>query len=114
MSQSFDPLFSVSFILFQLGNRYLKINTTKAQDEILKHPITQFILYFAIVYYSTKNINIALFVAITSILLYTVLLNENHPYHLFPEKWLIDNNIINKPLVSYKENYKENIKALHS
>lgn len=114
MSQSFDPIFSISVILFQLGNRYLKINTTKAQDEIIKHPITQLILYFTIVYYSTKNISISLFVAITSILLYTVLLNENHPFNLFPEKWLIDNKIINKQMVSYKKNYKENIQTLHS
>lgn len=113
MGAMMDPMASLSIILFQIGNRYLKINLTKAQEEILFHPTMQMILYFMIIYYSTKSLYISSIVATVSYLLYSVLLNENHPYNLFPEKWLSERNLVSKPYQSYKENYKNNLKDYH-
>lgn len=110
--QAIDPLFALSVILFQIGNRYLKINITKAQEEILMHPITQMLLYFTIIYYPIRNFYVAAFIAMTSYILYAILLNENHPYNIFPEKWLSE-KINNRPIFSYKDIYKNNIELIH-
>ena len=114
MIPDIDPLFSIIFILFQVGNRYLKIDITKAQEEILQLPITQVIMFFAIVYYSTKNIALSIFIAAMTLLIYNILLNENSNYNVFSERWLKEKNIITRPLNSYKDLYKENMSTLHS
>jgi len=113
MTPDIDPFFSIIFILFQVGNRYLKVNVTKAQEEILKHPLMQLIMYFSIIYYSTKNISLSVFIAIITLLLYNILLNENNQYNVLSEKWLNEKQILKKPLQSYKESYKNNIQDLH-
>jgi|SaaInl85LU_5_DNA_1037374.scaffolds.fasta_scaffold37097_3 hypothetical protein len=113
MIPDIDPLFSLVFILFQVGNRYLKINITKAQEEILKHPFMQIMMYFSIIYYSTKNITLSFFISIITLLLYNILLNENSQYNLLSEKWLNEKQILKKPLKLYKDVYKSNMQNLH-
>lgn len=108
----FDPLLSLSFLFVQIGNRYLKINVTKAQSRIIYHPYFQTILYASVVYYSTRNIlNTAIIVVASYVLLY-VLLNENSEYNILPSKLLYEENI-SQELISYRENYKTNFEKLH-
>jgi hypothetical protein len=113
MIHEIDPLYSIVFILFQVGNRYLKINITKAQQEIVQHPVMQTVMYFAIIYYSTKNVKLSLFIAFITLMLYNILLNEDSPYNVLSEKWLNEKQILKKPLTSYKSLYINNISSLH-
>jgi len=113
MIPDIDPMSSIVFILFQIGNRYLNINTTTAQQEILQHPLMQVVMFFSIIYYSTKNILLSIFIATITLILYNILLNEHHPYNVLSERWLNEKQILNKPFKSYIELYKTNIDTLH-
>lgn len=112
MSFTFDPLVSLSFVLFQIGSRYLKINLTKAQEKILSKPITQGILYASIIFYSTRNLFHTLFIVILSYVFLFVLFNENHKHNILSPKWLYDEKLIDT-MISYKENYKKNFEKYH-
>ena len=112
MPFAFDPLLSISFLFFQIGSRYLKINPTKAQVKILSHPYIQVLLYISIVYYSTRNVENTIIIVVMSYILVNILLNENSQYNILPSKLLYEENL-SDVLVSYKENYKNNLKKYH-
>jgi hypothetical protein len=113
MPLAFDPLVSISFLFFQIGSRYLKIDVTKAQAKILSHPYVQGILYISIVYYSTRNIENTIIIFVMSYILVNILLNENSQYNILPSKLLYEENL-SDILVSYRENYKTNFEKYHS
>lgn len=113
MPLAFDPLVSISFLFFQIGSRYLKINITKAQAKILSHPYVQGLLYISIVYYSTRNVENTFIIVLMTYLLVNILLNENSKYNILPSKLLYEENL-SDVLVSYRENYKTNFEKYHS
>jgi hypothetical protein len=111
----FDPISILMILLFQFGNRFAKINLTKAQEKILVHPITQFAMFLCIAYYSTKNIITSLLIISIAYLFLNVWFNENHKYNILSEKWLISEKIINQlPDTRIKETYKLNLQKFHS
>lgn len=112
----FDPLLLVSIMFFQIGNRFLKIETTKAQEKILTHPYVQFCLYFILIYYSTRDIFITVIIVSVSCLFLFVLFNEKNKYHILSEKWLKNEDLLvdkKNDIVNTKETYKTNLDILH-
>lgn len=110
----FDPISILMILIFQVGNRFAKITLTKAQEKILVHPVTQFVMFFCIAYYSTKNVITSLLIIVTAYLFLNVWFNENHKYNILSEKWLISEKIISQlPDTRIKETYKMNLKKFH-
>lgn len=110
---TFDPLFVLSLIFLQISNKYMQIPITKAQQKIIQHPITQIGMFAIIVYFSTKNVLLTAFIVIMFYILLNILLNENHKLNILPKQWLYKQHIINEPIISYKEVYKNNIEKYH-
>ena len=113
MPLAFDPLVSISFLFFQIGSRYLKIDVTKAQAKILSHPYVQISLYASIVYYSTRSIEHTIFILLMSYIFFKILLNENSEFNILPSKFLYEEKL-SDVLISYRENYKKNLEKYHS
>lgn len=114
----FDPLLLLSIMFFQIGNRYLKINLTKAQEKLLMHPYTQIGLYFMIVYYSTRDLKMTIFIVLLSSLFFFILFNEQSKYHILSEEWLQKENIKTdenneKEVINMTESYKNNLHVIH-
>jgi len=114
MGLVFDPLFSIAIIISQVAGKYLKYDITKAQEKILTHPFMQFVMYFCIIYFSTKNIPLSLIIVLVSFILLHVLLNENHKYNILSPVWLYEEKIIKEEVVSQKDVYKQNINKYNS
>lgn len=113
MNFGFDPLVSLSIIMLQVSNRYMKINITPAQEKILMHPFTQIAMYASIIYFTTKNILLTLFIVIISYLFLVVLFNENHRLNILPKGWLYKENLTDIKSESCKEKYKNNLEKYH-
>ena len=109
---SFDPLSSLLLIVLQISNKYMKLDITKAQEKIFFHPFTQTIMYFSVIYFTTRNVPLSLFIVLLTYILLYVLLNENHKYNILPKIWLYENKIISK-YESDKEKYIENLNKYH-
>lgn len=113
MLPGFDPLILFSIMLLQIANRYMKINITKAQEKLINHPYSQIIMYFCIIYFATRNVFNTVIIVIVSYVFMNILFNENNKHNIFSKSWLYKENLINEPLPSYKDEYKNNIKNLH-
>ena len=114
MSIAFDPLFSLSIILLQISNRFMKISITPAQEKILMHPITQTAMYASIIYFTTKNMILTCLIVIISYMFLTILFNENHKMNILPRQWLYKQNLIPDAGQSSKEMYKNNMDRYHN
>ncbi len=108
-----DPLGIMSLVLMQLGGKYINFNLTKGQEELVKHPITQVIIFGCIIYFTTKNIVITVIVVMISYILIHILFNEYSEFNIFSEDWLYKNKIIKNKSISSKELYKNNIDKYH-
>lgn len=113
MNLAFDPLLSLSLIFLQVSNKYLKINITKAQEKILMHPLSQALMYFIIIFYTTRSVALSMFIVSLSYLFFFILFNENNKYNLYPKSWLYKENLINQKPISYKEAYISNVEKYH-
>lgn len=112
--QSFDPIYILSIILIQIANRHMRIDMTKAQEKIIMHPYTQYLMYICVIYFTTKNIPFTLITILFTYIFAFILLNENHKLNILPKQWLYNENIINEiPNKNNKLIYKENIYKYH-
>ncbi len=114
MSLAFDPLFSLSIIMLQISNRYMKIKLTPAQEKILMNPIVQTAMYTSIIYFTTKNIIVTCFIVIISYLFLVILFNENHKLNILSKSWLYKENLIDTNVLSDKDAYITNIEKYHT
>lgn len=105
-----DPLMAISFVLLQVGGAYLKYDLTDAQKKIISHPYMQFIIFVAVVYFSTKNIYSTIIIIVLTYLMIYILFNENHKYNLLSKNWLHKEKLIyDNNHVSEKNNYKNTL-----
>jgi len=107
-----DPIYTLIFIVSNLGHRYIKHDITIAQDKILNHSVTQTFMYFSIVYFSTRNLPLSIVIVVITYLLFKVFLNENNRYNIFSKSWLYQNKIIDE-YISDKDVYINNIYRNH-
>ena len=106
MSIAFDPLSIMTILLVQIGGKYLNFEITKAQEKILRHPIVQSIIFFSIIYITTKNIYLSFTILILSYIIFKILFNENHKYNIISKEWLKNEGFItDADIVSLKNLY---------
>lgn len=105
-----DPLSSFQLILMHIGGRFLKFKVTPVQEKILENKITQCLIFYSLLVFSTKSLLKGLSILILSYLILFIFTNEDSKYNLIPKKWLIDNKFIEEEYISEKELYKNKIK----
>ena len=114
MSLQFDPLSIATILLMQIGGRYLNFNLTKAQEKMISHPYIQGIIFFSIIYITTKNIYLSVVILMITFISINILFNENHKYNIISKTWLNNEGIsINGDIIDLKKLYYESFNSLH-
>ena len=85
---SVDPIAVFAAFTTQVGARQLNFDFTDAQRRIFAMPATQKVILFAMFYFSTRNLKIALALWVFYHLAIWVLLNEDHPLNVLPRSWV--------------------------
>jgi hypothetical protein len=73
-----EPLSLMSIALIHIGSKYLTLELTEHQKEMLKHPLSQIIILTAILYASTKDIYKTIILVMIIYIFNYVIFNENH------------------------------------
>lgn len=73
-------LLGLLIILMNIGSRYVVQDMPKIVDRVLMSPISKMLVVFSIVYVSTRDVEISLFLTLVFILLTQHLLHEKSPY----------------------------------
>ena len=107
----FDPILIGSIILMQIGARYLDLDLTPFQKNLLKNKIIQTIILFGIIYIPIRDLKRSLLILILIYLIIYVLFNENHNYNLFSKKFLFNKGII-KQYDDIKKKYYLNLSKI--
>jgi hypothetical protein len=93
-----DPLSILSIMMIQIGSKHLVFELTDKQKQLLKHPFMQYLILLSLLYLSTKDIRIALFISIIIYISIYILFNDNSPFSILIDDLDIDdlynNNIM--------------------
>ena len=111
MIENLDPLLIISMILMQIGARYLDLELTDFQRQIIKNRIVQAIILFGIIYIPVRDIKKTILIIFLIYLIIHVLLNENHKFNIYSKKWLYTEGII-KEYTDFKNKYYMNLKKI--
>lgn len=90
-----EPVSYLQIIFMHIGGRFLKFKVTPVQEKMLDNKITQAIIFYSLLVFSTKSLIKGFIILILAYLLLYILLNEKSDYNLISKKWLIDNKFIN-------------------
>tara|TARA_B110000483_G_C17827021_1_gene401267 strand:- start:15 stop:365 length:351 start_codon:yes stop_codon:yes gene_type:complete len=99
-----EPASYLQIIFMHIGGRFLKFKVTPVQEKMLDNKLTQAIIFYSLLVFSTKSLVKGFIILILAYLLLYILLNEESNYNLISKKWLIDNKFIKK-----EDNYESNI-----
>ena len=99
-----EPLSLMSIALIHIGSKYLTLELTEQQKEMLKHPLSQIIILTSIIYASTKDIYKTILLVLTIYLFLYVIFNENHSMSI-----IIPNNEIKKNYINLFNQEKNNL-----
>lgn len=99
-----EPASYLQIIFMHVGGRFLKFKVTPVQEKMLENRITQAIIFYSLLVFSTKSLIKGFIILVIAYLLLYVLLNEKSNYNLISKKWLIDNKFIKK-----EQDYESNI-----
>lgn len=118
MGGSLDPLSStilslntnpyiigIFMLLLNLGGRFLPLELTKKQEAFLQSAWLRPLLFFTVIYISTRNLVAALWVTLLFFFIIWVVANEHSPYCLIPS-WCGENN------ETPKQTYAQNLEKL--
>lgn len=78
-------LLGLFIILMNVGSRYVVQDMPKNVNMLLQHPITKLLITFGIVYVSTRDIEVSLFLTLIFIILTKYLLHEKSAYCIVPK-----------------------------
>jgi TRAP-type uncharacterized transport system fused permease subunit len=90
-----EPLSLMSIALIHIGSKYLSLELTEQQKEMLKHPLSQIIILTAIIYASTKDMYKTVLLVLTIYIFIYVIFNENHEMSI-----ILPNNEIKKHYIN--------------
>ncbi len=108
---TFDPILIMSFIMMQVGAKYLDLQLTDFQKKLIKNNFVQAIILFGIIYIPVRDVfKTAVIVCLIYLTIY-VLFNENHKLNVYSKKWLFNEGIINE-YNDIKNKYYEKISNL--
>lgn len=99
-----EPASYLQIIFMHVGGRFLKFKVTPVQEKMLENKITQAIIFYSLLVFSTKSLVKGFIILLIAYLLLYILLNEKSNYNLISKKWLIDNKFIKK-----EQNYESDI-----
>ena len=91
-----EPVSYLQIIFMHIGGRFLKFKVTPVQEKMLENRITQAVIFYSLLVFSTKSLIKGLIILIIAYLLLYILLNEKSNYNLISKEWLIDNKFIKK------------------
>jgi hypothetical protein len=77
---------AVAIFLLNMGGRFLPFELTKGQEAILNQPIFRRLIIFVIFFVATRNLIIALWMSLLSILFIGYLFNENSSLYIFGKR----------------------------
>ena len=77
---------AVAIFLLNMGGRFLPFEITKGQEAILNQPIFRRLIIFVIFFVATRNLIIALWMSLLSILFIGYLFNENSSLYIFGKR----------------------------
>ena len=95
----------IMILVLNLGSRYISLELSETQDQILRNKIIRRFLVFTVVFVSTRDIYVSLILTGVFILLVSGLFNENSKF-----------SIVTKPVISNinDEEYRQAIKIVKS
>jgi hypothetical protein len=71
-------------LLLNLGGRFLSLELTKKQEAFLQAPWIRPLLFFTVIFISTRNLIAAFWVTILFFFIIWIVANENSPYCMIP------------------------------
>jgi len=77
---------AVAIFLLNMGGRFLPFELTKGQESFLNQPIFRRLIIFVIFFVATRNLVIALWMSLLSILFIGYLFNENSSLYIFGKR----------------------------
>jgi hypothetical protein len=86
----------IMMICINLLTKFVPIQFSKSLEEILKTSVNKFFIVFCLSWMGTRDIYVAIIMAITFIIFSDYLMNEECPYCIIPEKHRILTNIVTK------------------
>lgn len=81
-------MIAFSAFMTQIGARHIVFNFTDAQKQLFTHPLTQQTTLFAMFYFSTRRLLVAVGLLVVYNLAVRIFLNEHHAMNLFSRDWL--------------------------
>ena len=95
----------IMMLVLNLGSKYITMELSESQDELLKNKIIRRFLVFTVVFVATRDIFVSLILTGIFIILVSGLFNENSNY-----------SIVTKPVITSitDDEYKELIKIIKS
>jgi hypothetical protein len=111
-----EPVSYLQIIFMHIGGRFLKFKVTPVQEKMLDNKLTQAIIFYSLLVFSTKSLVKGFIILVIAYLLLYILLNEKSDYNLISKKWLIDNKFISNEnnYLSNIEKYKNNFNDYNS
>lgn len=109
---SVDPIAVFSAFATQVGARQLTFDFTDAQKRLFASPWAQKVILFAMFYFSTRNLTIAVSLWVFYHLAVMVLLNERHPLNVLPRSWLRSEGFDDREEKTMADRYAENLEAI--
>ena len=95
----------IMMLVLNLGSKYITLELSESQDELLKNKIIRRFLVFTVVFVATRDIFVSLILTGIFIILVSGLFNENSSY-----------SIMTKPVISTitEDEYRQSLKIVKS
>lgn len=75
---------AVSMVLMNIGSKYIALDISKAQEQLLKHQVFRRITLFCIFYVATRNVLISCMLTFIFILINSCILHEESMFCILP------------------------------
>jgi hypothetical protein len=106
MSLNMNPyLIGVFMLLLNLGGRFLSLELTKKQEAFLQSSWVRPIIFFTVIFISTRNLVAAFWVTLLFFFIIWIIANENSPFCLIPS-WC-EGTPVKDPAATYESNVEK-------
>jgi hypothetical protein len=79
-----NPYFiGIMMLILNMGGRFISLEVTKKQEQFLQHPWVRRLLIFTVLFIATRNLWVAFWATVVSVLFLGYLFNENSSLCLF-------------------------------
>tara|TARA_B100001540_G_C15713500_1_gene599688 strand:- start:771 stop:1181 length:411 start_codon:yes stop_codon:yes gene_type:complete len=79
-------LLGLSLIIINIGSKYIEMNLTDSQEELIRKYVGREILIFSIVFLGTKDVIISILMTAAFIILSSFILHEESSFCILPTK----------------------------